>query len=220
MTSSKKKGKPKGPSERDDLPIVVEPYAFSSLLMAAIEIHGRESLGFLIGHRDRQFIAGKVTDCISVRAAYPVQSADRGRTMVGFGNLAARKRAEDTIRAVGFEIVGGFHSHTNGSAKLSQGDMDTIFEELDTVYSKAGLSNWLEIVIGVQRIKRPRAAFGLKKLFRRSKTPTPGFYPWNLQPEIAGDVLITPDTAFRMKMSGYWFREDKVWEALLCYSRY
>jgi hypothetical protein len=46
-------------------PVVLEPFAFSSLLMSAIEIHGRESLGFLIGHHDRQFINGRMTDCIS-----------------------------------------------------------------------------------------------------------------------------------------------------------
>lgn len=206
--------------ELENGPVVLEPYAFSSLIMAAIEIHGRESLGFLIGHGDRKFIDGKVADCISVHAAYPVQSADRGRTMVGFGNLAARKRAEDTIRAVGFEIIGGFHSHPNGSARLSRGDIGVIFEELETVYSRVGVSRWFEIVVGVQRINRPKASLHLKKFFRRGKTPSPGFYPWNVEPGIAGDVLITPDTAFRIKMSGYWFANEEVREALLCYSIY
>jgi len=219
--NSARKGKAPGrTAEPGDRPVVLEPYAFSSLLMAAIEIHGRESLGFLIGHKDRQFIDGRVTDCVSVHAAYPVQSADRGRTMVGFGNLAARKRAEDTIRAVGFEIIGGYHSHPNGSARPSRGDLGVIFEELDTVYSKIELSSWLEIVIGVQRINRPKASLHLKKLFRRGNVPSPGFYPWNVEPEIAGDVLITPDMAFRIKMGGYWFENEEAREALLCYSRY
>lgn len=201
-------------------PVVLEPFAFSSLLMSAIEVHDRESLGFLIGHHDRQFINGRMTDCISVHAAYPVQSADRGRTMVGFGNLAARKRAEDTVRAVGFEILGGFHSHPDGSPRLSREDIDVILDELEAVYSKVGLSNWLEIVIGVKRICRPRSSLSLKKLFQRGKTPKPGFYPWNVESEIAGDVLITPKTAFRVRTSGYWFGDGEVQEALLCYSRY
>lgn len=102
---------------------VLEPYAFSSLLMAAVEVHGRESLGFLIGHGDKQFIGGRMTDCVSVNACYPVQTAVRGRTGVSFDNLAARKRAEDTVRAVGFEIVGGFHSHPDGPPKISRGDV-------------------------------------------------------------------------------------------------
>jgi proteasome lid subunit RPN8/RPN11 len=220
MISSRKKEAQARTTEPKDNPVVLEPYAFSSLVMAAIEIHGRESLGFLIGREDRQFIEGKVMDCVSVHAAYPVQSAARGRTKVGFGNLAARKRAEGTIRAVGFEIMGGFHSHPNGSAKLSRGDMGVIFEELDTVYSRVGLSSWLEIVVGIQRIDRPKASLHLKKLFRRDMVPSPGFYPWNVKPEIAGDVLITPDIAFRIKMGGYWFENEEAREALLCYSRY
>jgi len=220
MNSLRKRGASARTAQSKSQPIVLEPYAFSSLVMAAIEIHGKESLGFLIGHKDRQFVEGRVTDCISVHAAYPVQSADRRRTMVGFGNLAARKRAEETIRAVGFEIIGGFHSHPNGSARLSAGDNDVILEELDTVYSKVGLNQWLEIVIGVRKITRPRSSLGLRKLFRRGKVPSPGFYPWDVGPEIAGDVLITPKMAFRIKMSGYGFEKDKVREVLLCYSRY
>jgi hypothetical protein len=46
-------------SNHENLPIVLEPHAFSALLMSAIELHDRESLGFLIGQRDRHFIAGK-----------------------------------------------------------------------------------------------------------------------------------------------------------------
>lgn len=79
-----------------DRPVVLEPFAFSSLLMAAVEIHGRESLGFLIGHKGRQFIEGRVTNCVSVHATYPGPSADRERTSVGSGNPSARKRVEDT----------------------------------------------------------------------------------------------------------------------------
>lgn len=120
-------------------PVVLEPYAFSSLIMAAVEVHGRESLGFLIGHPDRQFIEGRMTDCVSVDACFPVQTAVRGRTGVGFDNLAARKRAEDTVRAVGFDIVGGFHSHPNGSPKVSHEDVEVILGELEDVYSKTGM---------------------------------------------------------------------------------
>ena len=96
-TNSARKGEALGrTADPGDRPVMLEPYAFSSLLMAAVVIHGRESLGFLIGHKDRQFIEGRVTNCVSVHAAYPGPSADRGRTTVGSGNPAARKRVEDT----------------------------------------------------------------------------------------------------------------------------
>jgi len=157
-------------SKHENLPIVLEPHAFSSLLMSAIEIHDRESLGFLIGQRDRHFIAGKMTECITVHAAYPMQSVDRGRSMVGFGNLAARRRVERTIKTVGFAIVGGYHSHPNGSAKLSTGDIEAIAEDLEEVYVKEGLESWLEIVVGVKKIKNPKASLHLRKHYVGKKT--------------------------------------------------
>jgi proteasome lid subunit RPN8/RPN11 len=201
-------------------PVVLEPYAFSSLLMAAVEVHSRESLGFLIGNADRQFVGGRMTECVCVNACYPVQTAVRGRTGVGFDNLAARKRAEDTVRAVGFDIVGGFHSHPNGSPKLSQEDVVVVLDELESVYSKMGLSQWIEIVVGVKRIKHPRRSVSLRKLYSRSKTPNAGFYPHNITPTISGDLLTIPDQAFRIEAACYLFADGKVDEGLLVYSRY
>jgi len=201
-------------------PVVLEPYAFSSLLMAAVEVHSRESLGFLVGHQDRQFIDGRMTDCVSVNACYPVQTAVRGRTGVGFDNLAARKRAEDTVRAVGFDIIGGFHSHPNGSPKVSREDVDVILDELESVYSKTGLSSWVEIVVGVKRIKHPRRAGHLKKLFAKGRIPATGFYPHNVTPTISGDLLTGPDQAFRVESACYRFGDGKVDQGLLVYSRY
>jgi hypothetical protein len=59
-TNSARKGEALGrTADPGDRPVMLEPYAFSSLLMAAVVIHGRESLGFLIGHKDRQFIEGR-----------------------------------------------------------------------------------------------------------------------------------------------------------------
>jgi proteasome lid subunit RPN8/RPN11 len=188
--------------------------------MSAIELHDKESLGFLIGHPDRHFIAGKMTECITVHAAYPMQSADRGRSMVGFGNLAARRRVESTVKTVGFSIVGGYHSHPNGSAKLSTEDVEAITSDLEEVYSKEGLESWLEIVIGVRKIKNPKTSLHLKRHYVGKKCPPPGFYPWNITPEIAGDVLVSPKVAYRINMAGYLSGNDKVLSSLLCYSRY
>jgi proteasome lid subunit RPN8/RPN11 len=188
--------------------------------MSAIELHDRESLGFLIGHPDRHFIAGKMTECITVHAAYAMQSADRGRSMVGFGNLAARRRVENTVKTVGFAIVGGYHSHPNGSAKISTGDVEAISEDLEEVYSNEGMESWLEIVVGVRKIKNPKASSHLRKYYVGKKSPPPGFYPWNIKPEIAGDVLVSPKVAYRINMAGYRFAKGKVLSSLLCYSRY
>ena len=219
MVPKEKSGKDKA-RQSENLPIVLEPHAFSALLMSAIELHDRESLGFLIGHPDRHFIAGKMTRCITVHAAYPMQSADRGRSMVGFGNLAARRRVESTIKTVGFAIVGGYHSHPNGSAKLSTGDIESITGDLEEVYVKEGLESWLEIVVGVKKIKNPKTSLHLKRHYVGKKTPSPGFYPWNIEPEIAGDVLVSPKVAYRINLAGYRFTKGKVLSSLLCYSRY
>jgi len=118
MNSARKGKVPGRTAEPEDRPVVLEPYAFSSLLRAAVEIHGRESLGFLIGHPDRQFIKGKMTECVSVNACCPVQSAFRGKTQVGFSNLAARHRVEQTVNAVGFEFSDQDISTNTSTGKL------------------------------------------------------------------------------------------------------
>jgi hypothetical protein len=149
-----------------------------------------------------------------------MQSADRGRSMVGFGNLAARSRVESTIKTVGFAIVGGYHSHPNGSAKLSTGDIESITGDLEEVYSKEGMESWLEIVVGVKKIKNPKTSLHLKKHYVGKKSPPPGFYPWNIEPEIAGDVLVAPNIAYRINMAAYRIENNDVRTAMLCYSRY
>jgi proteasome lid subunit RPN8/RPN11 len=206
--------------KKQNMPVVLEPYAFSSLLMATIEIPSRESIGFLIGHLDRQFIKGRMGECVSVNACYPVQSAFRGRIQVGFSNLAARHRVEETVKAVGFGIVGGFHSHPTGSSKLSDEDAEVVFEELNETSAKANLSKWIEIVVGVKRIKRPEESLPLKKLYRAGRLPGPGFSPRNVEPTIMGDLLAGPKLAYRIEAAGYWFEDGEVNSALLCYSRY
>ncbi|MDD1773347.1 MAG: Mov34/MPN/PAD-1 family protein [Methanomassiliicoccales archaeon] len=200
-------------------PVVLEQYAFSSLLMSAIEIHGRESMGLLIGHKDRQFVQGKVVECLAIQASYPIQSAERGRSMVGYGNFAARKRLNSTVNAVGFVIVGGFHSHPNSGTALSKADKEFIFDEFNEVYSKTELDAWLEVIIGVTKIKRPEKSKFLKKHYKK-KNPNPGFYPWNVTPEIIGDLLTDTGAVFRVELKGYWFNDHNVEEALLVYSRY
>lgn len=208
------------PGKPQETPVILEPYAFSSVLVSAIEVYSRESLGFLIGHRDRQFVGGRMTDCLSVRACYPMQSAARGRTMVGFGNLAARKRAVDTVRAVGFELVGGFHSHPNCSPRLSKEDIDTIREELEEEYCKIGLKEWLEIVVAVEKIDRPKKLESLRKLLIRHNNSEFGFYPRNTEPWIVGDVVVGRKLAYRVRVAGFLSDKDWTYEILLCYSRY
>ncbi|MEM0342769.1 MAG: Mov34/MPN/PAD-1 family protein [Thermoplasmata archaeon] len=207
-------------NEQDALPVVLEPYAFSSILVSAIEVHSRESLGFLIGHVDRQFIGGKMTDCLSVHASYPVQSAERGRCMVGFGNIAARQRAMGTVRAVGFELIGGFHSHTEGAPRLSDEDIDAILEEMVEDYSKMGLKKWLEIVVGVERIKKTLALSRLRRRLVKHTNSEVGFFPGNTEPWVVGDIMVNPKLAYRVRMAAYVFDDEKVQETLLCYSRY
>lgn len=201
-------------------PVALEPTAFSSLLMSAIEVHSRESLGFLLGGRGKHFIDGRMVECLSVGSAYPLQSADRRRTNVGFGSLTARRRAEMTVRAVGFDLVGGFHSHTDGSDHLSEEDEEAILGDLDEFYSGHGMREWLEVVVGVKRIKRPRAATKLAKLFKLGKVPEPGFYPWNVQPQVVGDLVADTDLIYRVRMAGYLLTVEDVREVRLCYSRY
>ncbi len=203
-----------------DPPVILEPYAFSSLMMSAIEVHDRESMGLLIGHKDRQFVQGKVEKCIAIQASYPIQTADRKRSTVGYGNFAARKRIDGTLNAVGFKIVGGYHSHPNAGTSLSEDDISFIKNEFEEGYSKTGLDSWLEVVIGVRRLKRPERSKYLKQLYFNGRVPDPGFHPWNTTPEIGGDLIIDSGKVYRVEMKGYWLEEKAINDALLCYSRY
>lgn len=211
---------PKNKRKIPSTPVILEPYAFSSILVSAIEVYNRESLGFLIGHPDRQFVGGRMTDCLSIRACYPVQSADRGRNGVGFGNLAARVRAIGTVRAVGFELVGGFHSHSGSPPHPSEEDVGVIRAELLEDYSKIGLKQWLEIVVSVDKITEAKTIERLRRsLLRRNKSEL-GFRPRNDKYWIDGDLLVGPKLAYRVRVAGYVFDEKGWYEVLLCYSRY
>jgi hypothetical protein len=158
MNSARKGKVPGRTAEPGDRPVVLEPYAFSSLLRAAVEIHGRESLGFLIGHPDRQFIKGKMTECVSVNACCPVQSAFRGKTQVGFSNLAARHRVEQTVNAVGFEFSDQDISTNTSTGKLLLCVLAGVAEferELIRGRTKAGLAR---AKAQGKRLGRPRKA--------------------------------------------------------------
>jgi|GEM_PF-3263334 len=203
-----------------NLPVILEPYAFSSLLMSAAEVFSKETTGFLIGHGDRQFVQGKVRDCLAIHAAYPVQTAERGRSHVAFGNDTARRRVEGTVKAAGFNIVGGFHSHPDSSSNLSKDDKRFAWDYLKDVGPKLGLEEWLEIVVSIKKVKKPEKTKMLKKVIRKEGDLDVGFYPYHTIPSIEGYLLIDAKTAFKVEMRGNWFDRGQLTEPLLLYSRY
>ncbi|MDH7508135.1 MAG: hypothetical protein QHH00_01895 [Methanomassiliicoccales archaeon] len=200
---------------RIQLPAVLEANAFSSLLMSVVEIPGTESMGLLLGHEDKRFIVNKFRSCVAIDLAYPIQTAERARTSVTYGNLAARNRLHSTVSAVGFAIVGGFHSHPNTNTRLTKEDKDFIFNELSLLKSKQGLEKWLEIVVKVSRIKNPSASKHLSRMYKNEKMPEPGFYLLNNNPEITGHLIIDPSNVYRLEMKGYWFSGKRISEAML-----
>jgi proteasome lid subunit RPN8/RPN11 len=187
--------------------------------MSAAEVFSKETTGFLIGHTDKQIINGRMEQCMAIHSAYPIQTADRGRNQVGFGNNAARVRVENTASAVGFSIIGGFHSHTNASSKLSKEDKEFCWGYLEEVEAKMGLNRWLELVVAIKKVKRPEATNQLKQI-HRNEGLMPGFYPRLNGPSAQGYLIVDEKTSFNIEISGYWFEKGKTTESLISYSRF
>jgi len=197
-------------------PVVLEANAFSSLLLSVVETPGTESMGLLLGHEDRRFIVNKFRSCMAIDLAYPIQTAERARTSVTYGNLAARNRLHSTVSAVGFAIVGGFHSHPNTNTQLTKEDKDFIFNELSFLKSKKGLEKWIEIVVKVSRIKNPPASKYLSRMYKNKRMPEPGFYLLRNNSDVTGHLVIDPSNVYRLEMKGYWFFDKRISEAVLC----
>lgn len=183
--------------------------------MSVVEIPGTESMGLLLGHEERRSISSRFRSCLAIDIAYPIQTAQRGRTSVTYGNLAARNRLHSTVSAVGLAIIGGFHSHPNTNTRLTKEDKEFIFDELSSLKSKQGLEKWLEIVVKVTRIKKPSHSKFLSKMYA-SKSPRPGFYVLNNNSEVSGHLIIEPTVVYRIDMKGYWFFNGRVSNAILC----
>ncbi len=107
------------------------------LVTSCLETPDKETGGFLVGREEKRFIKGARVKCLTLNVAYPVQTRKSGRSYWQPGNLRAYNRIVDSVRSMGFDIVGEFHSHIEDVAELSEEDTNFIEAELKDFEKKA-----------------------------------------------------------------------------------
>jgi len=124
----------------------------ATLIASCLETPHKETGGFLVGKKEKRVIYGERTPCLTLDAAYPVQTRRSGKGYWQPGNWAAYLRTIGTIRAMKFDIVGEYHSHISGVAELSEDDMKFIKGELVRFESKSvKIQDWIEMVLNIKK---------------------------------------------------------------------
>jgi proteasome lid subunit RPN8/RPN11 len=118
---------------------------FSSILTSCIEVFPKETIGLLGGYptQRRNILV----------MANPVQLAKRGRHSVEILNRKNQERTMKIFKSLGIEFYGFYHSHSDGLAQPSQGDLISTLEEILWMKKRKCL---LEIIIQIRRRKYQR----------------------------------------------------------------
>jgi proteasome lid subunit RPN8/RPN11 len=195
--------------------IILEAGCFSNLIISAVEVYSKETTGLLIGKHDRRFIRGRLTNCVTAQAAYPLQTAWRGFTSVMIGSKRAFRRARRTLSHLGFELLGEYHSHPMSSARLSIDDEDYIRDQIserDEEELKHAKKLWLELIIGIKKKNYTKAhemGWFPKRRPRHQKTR-----------KVAGVLKTTPKIGYDIEIMGYWIDLEKIYQTDVYYSPY
>ena len=176
---------------------MIERGCFLGLATSAIEAYNRETNGFLLGNAGTRTLRSRPREVTVLKAAYPIQTEDRKPNWVSHGNLKAFQRARKTVEHldVGYEVLGGFHSHTgsDGDARLSKTDLEYVADELRRIGRSRGDggARWLEVVLALKRRawSRPHKVGWSTRAFRR---------------KLGCTVAISPASGFEMTIGGYW----------------
>src|SRR2546425_12034225 len=98
--------------------VVIDPACFIGLVTSAVEAYNRETNGFLIGAERSRKVLRTPRDVAVLKAAYPIQTADRKVNWVANGNGRAFDRARQAVANThgGLDLLGGYPTHTGGDA--------------------------------------------------------------------------------------------------------
>jgi len=179
-------------------PVVIERSCFVGLVTSAVEAYNCETNGFLVGNRSTRVLRQRPREVTVLRAAYPLQTAERKPNWVAHGNVKAFRRAQRTMENmdVGYEVLGGFHSHTghDGDAELSKTDLEYVAQELQRLRrSRSEDARWLEVVVALRRKEwaRSHGVGWTTRTYRR---------------KLGCTVAIDPTHGYDMTLAGYWVR--------------
>src|SRR3989454_6397877 len=98
--------------------VVIDPACFVGLITSAVEAYNRETNGFLIGAERARKIRRTSKEVAVLKAAYPIQTADRKVNWVANGNGRAFDRARHAVANAhgGVDLLVGDPSHTGPGA--------------------------------------------------------------------------------------------------------
>lgn len=180
----------------------------ATLITSCLETPSEETGGFLIGKKEKRLIGGERTPCLTVDAAYPVQTRRSGKGYWRPGNWAAYSRTIGTIKAMKFDIVGEYHSHVEDVPELSESDLEFIESELAR-FDRKGVKvhDWIEMVLNIK-----------KKEYENEKTPKCNWtqFPKKTRCNIRG--IRNKKVGYTITFAAYWFNpEDLTFKEALVY---
>lgn len=175
--------------------VFIEESCFAALVASCLETPHKETGGFLVGREEKRFIDGAKTRCLALNVTYPVQTRRSGRDYWRPGNLRAYDRIVDSIRSMGFDVVGEYHSHIGDVAELSKEDVEFVEEELrDFERRGVKVQNWMEMVINVNKReynRKQKRRCRCRDLVRRVKCSVKG--------------IRRRDIGYFLTLAAYWF---------------
>ncbi|HID32391.1 MAG TPA: hypothetical protein EYP24_03330 [bacterium (Candidatus Stahlbacteria)] len=137
--------------------VFIERDCLITLLATVIETPQAESFGFLLGKRSRRKIKRTIKPATIIDMSYPLFTAERHPSHVALGNMAAWNRVQNFLHgfSFGLNVMGEFHSHPRGEARMSDFDLKSLLISMFESYERGEhlpRRSWLEMVIAVNRI--------------------------------------------------------------------
>lgn len=170
--------------------ITITKPCFFTIAASCVEVYNKETTGFLLGSTGRR----EGHRWAMLEAAYPLQTARRKPTEVGPGNLRAYRRAKSAIYSLDYRLIGEYHSHPEGAAHLSRGDLEYAHARDHLLRSQGllgGRRRSLELVVAVRRLDAsPRRAVG-----------------WSVRKyanKASARLVIEGESVYRLTFGAYW----------------
>jgi proteasome lid subunit RPN8/RPN11 len=184
-------------SNRKMLPVIIEKPCFFTIAASCMEVYNREATGFLLGKERYRKLQKQRRKVMALEVALPLQTAYRKPTEVIPGNRRAYKRLETALRNMDYDIVGEYHSHIEGYAKLSKEDIDYAKQRHKWLISQdfwKGHKDPLELVVAISR--------------RNYKNPHDSGWTFNDYAKKARAVFaLNRKTGYDIIFGAYWYEQ-------------
>jgi len=142
--------------------MVVDQTCFGAIVGSGVEAFPRETMGFLIGKSDCDFVDGILKKVMRVTMALPLKKIEQSTTHVSISNYDSYNKTRNALDVLGFEIVGEYHSHPIQDMDwMEEVDEQRGLSGNDKKFIRGGLKTlrkhnikqeeWLEMVVTIGR---------------------------------------------------------------------